>query len=68
MRYINPRFTYFTYLLTFCDKDELVSFWGRRVKGQGYIIATEVSSTRRRRRVLLSSFECGHFVSVSTGI
>jgi len=33
------------------DKDELVRFWGQKVKGQGHIIAAEASSTRRCRRV-----------------
>jgi len=37
------------------DKDELIKFWGQKVKGQGHIIAAEASSTRRCRRASLYS-------------
>jgi len=35
------------------DTDDLITFLGRRVKGQGHIIAAEAHSTRRYRRVQL---------------
>jgi len=40
-----------------CDKDELIRFWGQKVKGQGHIIAIlqQASSTQRCRRVQVSS-------------
>jgi len=55
---------YHQYLLTdFCqtfvtgasrDRDELIRFWGQKVKVQGHTIAAEAHSTRRRyRRVQL---------------
>jgi len=37
------------------DKDEVVRFWGQKVKGQGHIIAADASSTRLCRRLQLSS-------------
>ena len=33
------------------DRDELIAFWGQKVKVQGHTIAAEVHSTRRYRRV-----------------
>jgi len=46
---------------TFChgaswDKDELIRFCGQKLKGQGDLIEAEASSTRRCRRVQLSSY------------
>jgi len=38
-----------------CDKDELIRFWGQKVKDEGHI-AVEASSTRRCRRIQLSAF------------
>jgi len=35
------------------DTDDLITFLGRKVKGQGHNIATEAHSTRRYRRVQL---------------
>jgi len=35
------------------DSDELIRFWGQKVKVQGHIIATEAHSTRRYRWVQL---------------
>jgi len=35
------------------DRDELVRFWGQKVKVQGHTIAAEAHSTRRYRRVQL---------------
>jgi len=35
------------------DTDDLITFLGRKVKGQGHTIAAEVHSTRRYRRVQL---------------
>jgi len=35
------------------DRDELIAFWGQKVKGQGHTIAAEAHSTRRYRRVQL---------------
>jgi len=35
------------------DRDELIRFWGQRVKVQGHTIAAEAHSTRRYRRVPL---------------
>jgi len=35
------------------DRDELIRFWGQKVKVQGYAIAAEAHSTRRYRRVQL---------------
>ena len=33
------------------DRDELVAFWGQKIKVQGHTIAAEAHSTRRYRRV-----------------
>jgi len=33
------------------DRDELIRFWGQKVKVQGHTIAAEVYSTQRYRRV-----------------
>ena len=33
------------------DRDDLVAFWGQKVKVQGHTIAAEAHSTRRYRRV-----------------
>ena len=54
---------YLQYLLTdFCqtfvtgasqDRDELIRFWGQKVKVQGHTFAAEAHSTRRYRRVQL---------------
>jgi len=35
------------------DTDDLVTFWGQKVKVQGHTIAAEAHSTRRYRRVQL---------------
>ena len=35
------------------DRDELIRFWGQKVKVQGHAIAAEAHSTRRYRRVQL---------------
>jgi len=35
------------------DTDDLITFLGRKVKGQGHTIAVETHSTRRYRRVQL---------------
>jgi len=35
------------------DRDELIRFWGQKVKIQGHTIAAEAHSTRRYRRVQL---------------
>ena len=35
------------------DTDDLITFLGRKVKGQGHTIAAEAHSTRRYRRVQL---------------
>jgi len=35
------------------DRDELIRFWGQKVKVQGHTIAAEAQSTRRYRRVQL---------------
>ena len=35
------------------DRDELITFWGQKVKVQGHTIAAEAHSTRRYRRVQL---------------
>ena len=35
------------------DRDELIRFWGQKVKVQGHTIAVEAHSTRRYRRVQL---------------
>ena len=35
------------------DRDELIRFWGQKVKVQGHTIAAEAHSTRRYRRVQL---------------
>jgi len=35
------------------DRDELIRFWGQKVKVQGHTIAAEVHSTRRYRQVQL---------------
>jgi len=35
------------------DRDELIRFWGQKVKVQGHIIAAAAHSTRRYRRVQL---------------
>ena len=35
------------------DRDELVRFWGQKVKVQGHTIAAEAHSTRHYRRVQL---------------
>jgi len=35
------------------DRDELIRFWGQKVKLQGHGIAAEAHSTRRYRRVQL---------------
>jgi len=35
------------------NRDELIRFWGQKVKVQGHTIAAEVHSTRRYRRVQL---------------
>ena len=35
------------------ERDELIRFWGQKVKVQGHAIAAEVHSTRRYRRVQL---------------
>ena len=35
------------------DRDELIRFWGEKVKVQGHTIAAEAHSTRRYRRVQL---------------
>jgi len=35
------------------DTDDLITFWGRKVKGQGHTIETDAHSTRRYRRVQL---------------
>jgi len=35
------------------DSDELIRFWGQKVKVQGHTIAAEAHSTRRYRRVQL---------------
>jgi len=35
------------------DRDELIRFWGQKVKGQGHTVAAEARSTRRYRRVQL---------------
>jgi len=40
------------------DRDELIRFWGQKVKGQGHTIAAEAHSTRRYRRVQLFSSSC----------
>ena len=37
------------------DRDELVRFWGQKVKVQGHTIAAEAHSTRRYRRVFVAS-------------
>jgi len=37
------------------NNDELIKFWGQKVKGQGHIIAVEASSTRRCRRLQFCS-------------
>ena len=37
------------------DKDELIRFWGQKVKGQGHIISVEASSTRPFHQLQLSS-------------
>jgi len=42
------------------DTDDLITFLGRKVKGQGHTIAAEAQSTRRYRRVQL--FLVFHFV------
>ena len=54
---------YLQYLLTdfrqtvvtgaFRDRDELIKFWGQKVKVQGHTIAAEAHSTQRYRRVQL---------------
>jgi len=35
------------------DTDDLITFWGQKVKVQGHTIAAEAHSTRRYRRVQL---------------
>jgi len=35
------------------DRDDLITFWGQKVKVQGHAIAAEAHSTRRYRRVQL---------------
>jgi len=37
-------------------RDELIRFWGQKVKVQGHTIAAEAHSTRRYRRVQLQLF------------
>jgi len=37
------------------DTDDLITFFGQKVKGQGHTIAAELHSTRRYRRVTLLS-------------
>jgi len=38
------------------DKDELITFWGQKVKGQGHIIVTEAYRTRDCHSVQLRSY------------
>jgi len=35
------------------DTDDLITFWGQKIKGQGHTVAAEAHSTRRYRRVQL---------------
>jgi len=42
------------------DRDELIKFWGQKVKVQGHTIAAEAHSIRRYRRVQLL-IECNFF-------
>jgi len=35
------------------DRDDLITFWGQKVKVQGHAIVAEAHSTRRYRRVQL---------------
>ena len=37
------------------DRDELLAFWGQKVKVQGHTIAAEAHSTRRKHSTLPSS-------------
>ena len=44
------------------DRDELIRFWGQKVKLQGHTIAAEAHSTRRYRRVQLFLVSCKSFL------
>jgi len=63
-----PQYLYLQYLLTdfrqtfvtgaSWDRNELIRFWGQKVKVQGHTIVAEAHSTRRNRRVQLFLVSC----------
>ena len=71
-RYINRRLFYLQCPLldfrpTFVigaswDKDELIKFWGQKGKGQGHIIAADVSSSRRYHQFRFLVLYLGHTI------
>jgi len=53
------------------DTDDLITFWGQKVKVQGHTIAAEAHSTQRYRRVqlfLIFTFESSSFQNKVAGI